>query len=58
MKGMRELLTTHGVASSPADAIAQWFNAGGMLDFYDFPIEVYINVSLTSSLYLMKLCNE
>ncbi|KAJ7274830.1 glycoside hydrolase family 3 protein [Mycena rebaudengoi] len=41
--GMRELLTTHGVASSPADAIAQWFNAGGMLDFYDFPIEVYIN---------------
>ncbi|KAJ7487969.1 glycoside hydrolase family 3 protein [Mycena latifolia] len=41
--GMAQLATVHGVASSPADAIAQWFNAGGMIDFYDFPIDVYVN---------------
>ncbi|KAJ7115141.1 glycoside hydrolase family 3 protein [Mycena crocata] len=44
--GMRQLSTSHGVASSPADAIAQWFNAGGMIDFYDFPIEVYVNATV------------
>jgi hypothetical protein len=42
---MAQLFTTHHVASSPADAIAQWFNAGGMIDFYDFPIDVLVNVS-------------
>ncbi|KAJ6571466.1 family 3 glycoside hydrolase [Mycena capillaripes] len=41
--GMSQLFTTHHVASSPADAIAQWFNAGGMIDFYDFPIDVLVN---------------
>ncbi|KAJ7751491.1 glycoside hydrolase family 3 protein [Mycena maculata] len=41
--GMAQLFTIHGVASSPADAIAQWFNAGGMIDFYDFPIDLYVN---------------
>ncbi|KAJ7881215.1 glycoside hydrolase family 3 protein [Mycena leptocephala] len=41
--GMAQLFTTHHVASSPADAIAQWFNAGGMIDFYDFPIDVLVN---------------
>ncbi|KAJ6613156.1 glycoside hydrolase family 3 protein [Mycena sp. CBHHK59/15] len=41
--GMKELYTTHAVAGTPADAIAQWFNAGGMIDFYDFPLEVYVN---------------
>ncbi|KAJ6564983.1 glycoside hydrolase family 3 protein [Mycena vulgaris] len=44
--GMAQLFTTHGVASSPADAIAQWFNAGGMVDFYDFPIDVYVNSTI------------
>ncbi|KAJ7053393.1 glycoside hydrolase family 3 protein [Mycena amicta] len=41
--GMSQLFTSHGVASSPADAIAQWFNAGGMVNFYDFPIDVWVN---------------
>ncbi|KAJ7866042.1 glycoside hydrolase family 3 protein [Mycena olivaceomarginata] len=41
--GMAQLFTTHHVASSPADTIAQWFNAGGMIDFYDFPIDVLVN---------------
>ncbi|KAJ7637351.1 glycoside hydrolase family 3 protein [Mycena polygramma] len=41
--GMAQLFSTHRVASSPADAIAQWFNAGGMIDFYDFPIDVLVN---------------
>jgi hypothetical protein len=27
-----------------ADTIAQWHNAGGMVQFYDFPLEEYINV--------------
>ncbi|KAJ7206846.1 glycoside hydrolase family 3 protein [Mycena pura] len=41
--GMAQLFTIHGVASSPADAIAQWFNAGGMINFYDFPIDLFVN---------------
>ncbi|KAJ6484497.1 glycoside hydrolase family 3 protein [Mycena vitilis] len=41
--GMAQLFSTHRVASSPADAIAQWFNAGGMIDFYDFPIDLLVN---------------
>ncbi|KAJ7773875.1 glycoside hydrolase family 3 protein [Mycena metata] len=41
--GMAQLFSIHAVASSPADAIAQWFNAGGMIDFYDFPIDLYVN---------------
>ncbi|KAI5920495.1 glycoside hydrolase family 3 protein [Camillea tinctor] len=43
--GMKELQTTHQVASSPADAIQQWFNAGGMLQFYDYPLETYLNAT-------------
>ena len=42
--GMRELETVHGVADSPADAIGQWFNAGGMIQFYDYSLEVFMNV--------------
>ncbi|KAF7317554.1 Glycoside hydrolase family 3 protein [Mycena kentingensis (nom. inval.)] len=41
--GMAQLFGSHGVASSPADAIAQWFNAGGMVNFYDVPIDVWVN---------------
>ncbi|KAH9996369.1 glycoside hydrolase family 3 protein [Xylariaceae sp. FL0662B] len=43
--GMIELETAHRVADSPADAIQQWFNAGGMLQFYDYPLEVYLNTT-------------
>lgn len=42
--GMKNLITQHQVASCQADAIAQWFNAGGMIDFYDWDLDSYINV--------------
>ncbi|KAF3070865.1 Xylan 1,4-beta-xylosidase [Daldinia childiae] len=44
--GMIEIQTVHRVAGSPADAIQQWFNAGGMVQFYDFPLEVYLNTTI------------
>ncbi|KAI1408127.1 glycoside hydrolase family 3 protein [Hypoxylon sp. FL1857] len=43
--GMAELQVTHRVADSPGDAIRQWFNAGGMIQFYDYPLEVYLNTT-------------
>ncbi|KAI1139968.1 glycoside hydrolase family 3 protein [Hypoxylon sp. FL0543] len=43
--GMVELQSVHRVASSPGDAIGQWFNAGGMIQFYDYPLEVYLNTT-------------
>ncbi|KAI2775802.1 glycoside hydrolase family 3 protein [Daldinia loculata] len=44
--GMVELQAVHRVAGSPADAIQQWFNAGGMVQFYDFPLEIYLNTTI------------
>lgn len=35
---MKQLQTGHKVADSPADAIAQYYNAGGMVQFYDYPL--------------------
>ncbi|KAI0437614.1 glycoside hydrolase family 3 protein [Xylaria telfairii] len=43
--GMSELFSVHRVANSPADAIRQWFDAGGMVQFYDYPLEIYINAT-------------
>ncbi|KAK8127189.1 hypothetical protein PG984_008297 [Apiospora sp. TS-2023a] len=43
--GMIELDTMHKVADGPADVIAQWFNAGGMLQFYDYSLETYLNTT-------------
>ncbi|KAI3337565.1 glycoside hydrolase family 3 protein [Xylariaceae sp. AK1471] len=43
--GMSELFSVHRVADSPADGIRQWFNAGGMVQFYDYPLETYINAT-------------
>ncbi|OTB04246.1 glycoside hydrolase family 3 protein [Hypoxylon sp. CI-4A] len=43
--GMIELQSVHKVAGSPADAFQQWFNAGGMIQFYDYPLEVYLNTT-------------
>ncbi|CAK7205217.1 hypothetical protein SEUCBS139899_007984 [Sporothrix eucalyptigena] len=40
---VRELETVHRVAASPADAIGQWFNSGGMIQFYDYPLDVFMN---------------
>ena len=41
---MAELEFTHMVSSSPADTIMQWFNAGGMISYYDYPLDVYLSV--------------
>ncbi|OQE23653.1 hypothetical protein PENSTE_c008G07139 [Penicillium steckii] len=43
--GLAELLNTHYVTSSVADTIAQWHNAGGMVQFYDFSLEEYIDAT-------------
>lgn len=42
--GLSELLNTHLVTSSVADTISQWHNAGGMIQYYDFPLEEYVDV--------------
>ncbi|SMY19547.1 unnamed protein product [Zymoseptoria tritici ST99CH_1A5] len=42
-KGMSELEYVHMVADSPTDTIGQWFNAGGMIEYYDYPLETYMN---------------
>ena len=47
---MAELEYTHLVSDSPADTIMQWFNAGGMISFYDYPLDTYLDVSLHFSL--------
>lgn len=41
--GMNMLYTEHRVADSPADAIRQWYNAGGMVQFYDWSLELLLN---------------
>ncbi|KAI1752867.1 glycoside hydrolase family 3 protein [Xylaria castorea] len=43
--GMSELFSVHRVANSPANAIQQWFEAGGMVQFYDYPLETYLNAT-------------
>lgn len=43
--GMSELYSIHQVADSPADAIRQWYVAGGMVQFYDWPLELLLNAT-------------
>lgn len=43
--GMNELYTIHQVADSPADSIRQWYQAGGMVQFYDWPLELLLNAT-------------
>lgn len=43
--GMSELYSIHRVADSPADAIRQWYVAGGMVQFYDWPLELLLNAT-------------
>ncbi|KAK3677369.1 hypothetical protein LTR78_002907 [Recurvomyces mirabilis] len=40
--GMKQLQTLDMVTSGPADTIAQWLNAGGMIDYYDYPLDTYL----------------
>ncbi|KAK2610215.1 hypothetical protein N8I77_003665 [Diaporthe amygdali] len=43
--GMNDIYTQHAVADSPADAIRQWYNAGGMVQFYDWPLELLLSTT-------------
>ncbi|KAF2448507.1 glycoside hydrolase family 3 protein [Karstenula rhodostoma CBS 690.94] len=43
--GMKQLQVGHKVADSPADAIAQYYNAGGMVQFYDYPLYELLNAT-------------
>lgn len=43
---MSELMNVHMVSDTPQDTIGQWFNAGGMVSYYDYPLETYLNVSM------------
>jgi hypothetical protein len=52
---MMQLETVHQVAESPLDAMKQWFNAGGMLQFYDYPLDIYINVIYPNSKHPLTL---
>ncbi len=55
---VKQLVTTHRVANSSAEAIGQWFNAGGMIQFYDFPLDVYLNVSLYRARRIVLLSEQ
>ncbi|KAJ6110911.1 beta-glucosidase [Penicillium sp. IBT 16267x] len=44
--GISELLYTHLVTSSVADTIAQWHNAGGIIQYYDFPLGEYVDATV------------
>ncbi|KAF1957192.1 glycoside hydrolase family 3 protein [Byssothecium circinans] len=44
--GMKQLQVGHGVAKSPSDAIGQWYNAGGMVQYYDYPLETLLNATI------------
>ncbi|RFU35513.1 hypothetical protein B7463_g839, partial [Scytalidium lignicola] len=44
--GISQLFTGHHVATSPADALQQWFNAGGGVSYYDFPLDVFVNATV------------
>jgi beta-glucosidase-like glycosyl hydrolase len=40
--GLLMLEARHGVSDSPATTIAQWINAGGCNQYYDFDLETYM----------------
>lgn len=42
---MKQLQVGHKVADSPADAIAQYYNAGGMVQYYDYPLYELLNAT-------------
>lgn len=48
--GMAELEYTHFVSDSPADTIRQWYEAGGMISFYDYPLDIQLEVGPHRSL--------
>ncbi|KXT00755.1 hypothetical protein AC578_2933 [Pseudocercospora eumusae] len=44
--GMSELEHVHEVSAGATDTIGQWFNAGGMVSFYDYPLDTYLNSTM------------
>lgn len=34
----------HMISDSVADTVQQYINAGGMIQYYDYPLEEYLNV--------------
>ncbi|CAG8961854.1 hypothetical protein HYFRA_00014045 [Hymenoscyphus fraxineus] len=47
--GMKMLETRHAVADGPADTIAQWLNAGGCSQFYDYDLPTFME-AITGSI--------
>jgi len=41
--GLLMLEARHGVSDSPASTIAQWINAGGCNQYYDYDLGTYMN---------------
>ncbi|GME37928.1 Glycoside hydrolase family 3 [Neofusicoccum parvum] len=35
----------HQVSTGPADTLEQWFNAGGMIQFYDYSLQEFLNIT-------------
>ncbi|KAF2679226.1 glycoside hydrolase family 3 protein [Lentithecium fluviatile CBS 122367] len=48
--GLKQLQVGHQVAKDSADAIGQWFNAGGMVQYYDYPLDTFLNVCCPESI--------
>jgi hypothetical protein len=48
----------HRVAANASDAIGQWYNAGGMVSFYDYPLETYLNASNPSTTWTNADCGS
>ncbi|KAH8926958.1 glycoside hydrolase family 3 protein [Atractiella rhizophila] len=44
--GVAQMYVRHQTTTSPADGIAQWFNASGGLQYYDYPLPVFLNATL------------
>ncbi|EKG15610.1 Glycoside hydrolase family 3 [Macrophomina phaseolina MS6] len=43
--GVSMLEGRHQVSTGPADTLTQWFNAGGMIQFYDYSLDDFLNTT-------------
>ncbi|RDW61408.1 glycoside hydrolase family 3 protein [Coleophoma crateriformis] len=44
--GIAMLQYRHATAASPGEAIKQWFNAGGMIQYYDYSVDTFLNATI------------
>jgi beta-glucosidase-like glycosyl hydrolase len=44
--GVVMLQERHRTSASAADTIAQWFNSGGQISYYDYPLETFMNATI------------